>query len=236
MYGCPEVDNQCQTFDVPCETQCCDDNDLIDIPVEYIEWDNFTPYITIAGDGLEDELAAEFARLAAIEFARKTSIMQRRISIKGQACVSDYDMCHDTSLETIHRINKVIVNGIAYKPSISFNTENKNYTYCFYPSKTIVLYPAIEQDNQEIQIHYTVHPSKEACKVDSLLYNVYHSAIINGALSKILTLPAYSFSDLKTANYYRQLFLADIRNAIQDLTLGFSNDTMKLYRNKRLNR
>lgn len=92
---------------VPPQTpDCCGGELPMPEPVDTYDWYRWVPEIIVGVNEADEDMAASYARRAAIEFARKSRVLQRQIAIRLQPGVHRYPLepFEDESVQGVLRI------------------------------------------------------------------------------------------------------------------------------------
>jgi hypothetical protein len=137
-----------------------------------------------------------FVREAAIEFARKTSILQRTLWVDLQECVRDYRLVAPDGYK-IHLISEVSMGCLRLHPA-AYTTRHdlRHAQYFFDPPCGLAIGNSPDADEKEgLAVRTSVIPSHESCEVDAILLDLYADDIRAGALSRLFLMnnqPWYS--------------------------------------------
>lgn len=91
---------------VPPAEDCCDSTMPLTEAVDTYDWHRWVPEIIAGLENTVDDMAAAYARTAAIEFARKTRVLKRQIAIRLQKGILRYplDPFEDESVQGVLRV------------------------------------------------------------------------------------------------------------------------------------
>lgn len=198
---------------------------------EYVGWDKWVDEIGFAAPGVLDDMAAYYARQAAIEFAKKTRVLRRYFDIPLQRCVTDYYPCPMDG-ERIELINQVCINGECMTPRRDAGCE---LHYCGWrvkfnpPNQIIVDGDMCTDHNGRITVVAHVSPTKNACEVDAMLFDRYEDAITQGALSRLYVLPGRKWTSSGLSDVSRKRFTIAMDRAKNDVARGFMSGKEMAY-------
>ena len=154
------------------------------LPRPQISLNEFLPHVmaNVSGDSrapLASNVALSYIRRAAIRFARETGIVTRKEKVFLQSGVCEYPLRFDAENEIVSALVSAKRNGHDVRATIIdgvLTVDDMGYigTPC---------------DPQPVIVEFSVVPTGAACSVDSLLYDLYHDAIIDGALEQIHLMP-----------------------------------------------
>ena len=158
------------------------------LPRSRTKLEEFLPHVMamVQGDSrpaLPSNVALSYIRNAAIEFAKLSSVLRRTERIKIQDGNTAYPLVDEPDEEHIYRLVAVSrENG--YLPPLRAHYEDS----VLYLDKG-QSYSTSDCEDQYMLVDYVVIPTRNACKVDDILYTDWHDAIVDGALSKIHLMP-----------------------------------------------
>lgn len=198
--------------------------------VEFVSLTEFLPRITLIAKGVPDDIALEYIRQACQTLARDALLLQRDLYLDIQAQVRDYYLTQG-DFEQVHYVSDIHLSK--EKKSCSVPPRRLGYFECrdfvFEPNDKIILTqtPKMDAENQ-LFVRYFAIPTQTACEVDKLLFDRYHEVIVNGALSHLLLIRQYQFSDPQMAMIYDQRFKQGIAQAKIDVAKQFETTPQTL--------
>ncbi len=224
----------CGACKQPREKHCCSEyyRQRTIEPIDYSEWlDNVRIAVS---EEISDDILYDYIRRACIEFAKRTTILRRNITLKLQDCVGDYYPCLGEQ-ERIHKVRMLAINGICYKAIGDTCTWNVDgYKYWFAPPHTLEIHPAPKQYNKNSEVILTVIavPREDSNSVDSIIYDRYFDAIENYAIAKAMMLPLPTDEKKKQPNqsafaYRMTQFNKAIAQAKIDIAQHYSHGGQK---------
>ena len=192
----------------PQESDCCGAELPMPEPVDTYDWYRWAPEIIVGIEDASEDMAASYARRAAIEFARKARVLQRQIAIRLQPGVQRYPLepFEEESVQGVVRIE-----GPTGRCSCESETG---------PVDIGVV--SVDIARQELHIHpgaascgchtnrrgpewilVTVWeaPTEDSCKHDIFLYEQYRREITSGARAAFIQ-EAHAMGAYKTARGY----------------------------------
>lgn len=175
-----------------------------------VSLDKFVPHVLAFAIGnetsgaLPESAAKSFIRNAAFNFAERTGIITQTIKVDLQCGLSEYPL-DVSSCETII--------GVKHARFGDFESEECGRFWSWggvdftFDDDVLTIYPAPTKDMDEgLELTLIVAPNKDACDIDATLYNKWHDAIVNGALSEIHLMTNQPWSSVSRADYRRRLF------------------------------
>jgi hypothetical protein len=160
---------------------------------------------------LPDSAALSFIRNAAFTFAERTGILTQNIKVDLQCGLSEYPL-DLSSCDTII--------GVKHARFGDFETEGCGCFWSWggvdftFDDDVLSIYPAPTRDVEDgLDLTVIVAPNKDSCDIDATLYNKWHDAIVNGALSEIHLMTNQPWSSVSRADYRRRLFEEAISRA-----------------------
>src|SRR5699024_6536885 len=116
---------------------------------------------------------------AAIEFSKRTHVLQRTIKIITQECVRNYSLeppdC--TEIVAMHRVRTAC--GKVIRLATPANKMCSTLAWWEKPNEFVL--SSSPCDGTEYYIDVSVRPGQDACELPSELYDEYKQAIIHGA-------------------------------------------------------
>jgi hypothetical protein len=183
----------------------------------YVPIENFLPHVMVntVGDetsgSLPENAAISFIRNAAFKFAEKTGILTHDVKIDLQCGLGEYPVEIPTC-ETIIGVKNARLQNFETEDCGKFWSWG-NVDFAF-DDDVLFVEPAPTSDVADgLLAKVIVAPARDACELNSVLYDKWHDAIINGALSEIHMIPSRPWSSVSRADYRRRLFEEDISRA-----------------------
>lgn len=165
--------------------------------IDTYTWERFLPEVMVGIDDPDEEIAANYAREAAIEFAKKARVMQRQIVIPLQPGVCTYPVLpYDEE-----RIQGVIAASFdTAKPCPCSNGASGQldleYSYTFDAARneiTIQGSPKCHPKAHYLRLLVWASPTETSCQYDKFLYDNYRREIT--ILARRNYVLAYHFRD-----------------------------------------
>jgi hypothetical protein len=185
---------------VPCETVCI----AINRPVVQVCLDDFVQtlkgYATYKPEkrrvAAPDVALNDAIQATLQDFTRHTWLLQRRASITTVAGKRDYEIT-PVENEQIHLIKSVCVNGNCIKFKDNQCCENCNcgdiHGWNFEQPNRIV-FDSADCGNSKIEVNYIAMAVRNACEIDKRILDYYSDAIVQGAASRLLTMPGWEWT------------------------------------------
>lgn len=174
-----------------------------------ISFDDFVPDISVRTDGIPENVAAHFARVAAIEFARDTHIIRRTIWVDVQEGQQAYPLCVEDDYRIL-AISQVVLNGCelpAWPRGKRLAECMYRNWYVFEPPHNLMVAPVPCEDAAEaLEVHLVVCPGQDSCSIDQIVYDLYAETITDGALARIYAMRGEDWEDIRLADQHRRLF------------------------------
>jgi hypothetical protein len=172
--------------------------------------DKFVPHVLAFAIGdestgaLPENAAKSFIRNAAFNFAERTGIITQEITLDLQCGLCDYPI-EVSTCETIIGVKHAKLGNFESEDcGCSWNWGGIHFTF---DDDVLRIHPAPTKDIEDgLRLTLIVAPSKDACDIDATLYNKWHDAIVNGALSEIHMMTNQPWSSVSRADYRRRLF------------------------------
>lgn len=208
---------------------CCLRNDERD--VEFVDIAEMLPRVTLVAKGVPDSIAIEYLRQSAYTVARESRLLERTVRLKTQKGVDDYYL--ENGSEQIILVKSIRLLDNCDKRKVCFEPFNMCNGFKFFPPDKIILNEIPESDDKTIEVVYYAAPTQDTCEIDRLLYDRYHDVIVHGALSDLLNMTKYDFSDARMSSFYEQKFsrgIASIKiDVARDFVAGTGNEHPSKY-------
>jgi hypothetical protein len=180
-------------------------------PLETVSLSDFTPEVVLAAKDCPHEIAENYLRHAAIDFAERSQVVVRALYVHVQACVNDYLL----ELPTCERI--VSVQQVCNRDgcqAIVAATHGPCMLPCplgcgasvawFREPNMIFFSPAPNHDLQDaLKVDVATAPQRDACDLDRAYYEKYHEAVVHGALARLLMIKDSGWYDPNLARDHR---------------------------------
>jgi hypothetical protein len=197
--------------------------------------DKFLPHVLAFAIGdeqsgsLPENAALSFIRNAAFTFAEKTGIIKDTIKVDIQCGMNEYPL-EVATCEQIINISKARLGDFESDDcGIKWSWGNVSFQF---DDDVIYIHPAPTQDiDLGLELEVVLAPAKDACEVDSRLYDKWHDAIIHGALAEIHMMPGRPWSSVSRADYRRRLFNEEVSRAINRKVLKGTREPLKMAMN-----
>lgn len=196
-----------------CHSCCLNDNGR---EVEFVDLREFLPRVRLVARGVPEEIALEYLGQSALDFARKTHLLKRKLRFNTQVGVRDYYL----KTGELEQIFLVLADTCAVRPCAVSATSCPEFA--FEPPNKIMIHHQNKIDEYYFQVNYLAIPRQDACAVDKLLFDSHQEAIVSGALANLLLMRQYEFSDVSLAVVYEQKFNKAVHQAKNDVARGFN--------------
>lgn len=155
---------------------------------ESVSLEEFLPEVEVEARGVSRDLALWYIREACIEFAEETEFMRRREVLTLQKGVSDYFLTPIDG-EQVLKLTGVCYHGRAVDTKSLLRGHDRGVSVSFQPPYQLRLNEEVTKDcDYCAAVDYVALPDRNACDVDRQFSRRYHSAIVTGALAKLLGL------------------------------------------------
>jgi hypothetical protein len=180
-------------------------------PFEAVSYASFVPEVILATADCPEEVAQNYIREAVIDFAERSQVLTRQVSVDVQAGVSDY-------LLTLPLPERVIsvqsMNGEPWSERAVYTTTmgyRLPVQHCgegnfvqFLPPNVVRLLPTPQHDRPDaLHLSLAVAPMRDSCEVDRSFYERYHEAIISGALARLYRAKGTTWFDAGMAKLHQ---------------------------------
>lgn len=196
-----------------------------------VSFDEFLPELSLEIPELPDDIIMNYVRSAAIEFAERTHVLQRELTICLQPCVGNY------ILESPDCTRIVALSGICRSCDcggpVTRLTSAPCWVSCFglhawwERPGTIWFQPAPTQPD-EATVRVSVAPTVDACEVDAVLLTDHKEAIQAGARARIYNIPRRPWSSVPFAEEQRREFDRRVASAGTERLLGGNIGAVKM--------
>lgn len=221
----------CGSCGVAREKHCCGDY-YRQRTIEYVDYEEWLPNVSIAvSEEIADPILYDFIRRGAIEFAKRTGVLKRNITLKLEDCVADYYPCVGDQ-ERIDIVDMLSINGQCYQAiGDTCSWQVGGHKYWFHPPHTLEIHPApkIEKINEVILTVKAV-PSESSHSVDRLIYDRYFEAITHYAIAQAMLIPLSTEEKKKSVSgevmvYRQNEFKKEVNRAKIDLARHYSSES-----------
>lgn len=219
----------CCPSDPDKDKNCCVVEHRRQRTIEYACYNLWLPNVRVVNPTVPDNILLDYIREAAIEFASRTHILTRDVTIKTQKCVADYWPCLGQD-EIIRRVKMVSVDGECYDAvGNTCSWELESGTFWFYPPNSLEV-PGDLKEGTEVRLTVSAIPSQTSSYVDKIIYDNYFTAITDYAAAKAQLVPI-SKDDIdeygSTHSSVYQLRMDNFNRAVKraktDVSKNFSN-------------
>jgi hypothetical protein len=177
-------------------------------PFETVPFSAFTPEVILATGDCPSEIAENYLRHAAIDFAERSQVLTRKFHVGFQACVPDY-LIDPPACERIVSIQRVCFDGDCADSAVVSHEPCRLPCACgssavwFEPPNIVNVTPAPRSDyDGGLWLRFSVAPLRDACEIDRLFYERYHEAIVHGALARLFGIKKTEWYDPQLATMH----------------------------------
>lgn len=192
------------------QTPDCQGGDPIVELVDTTDWYRWVPEIIVGFDDASEDMAATYARRAAIEFSRKTRVLKRQVAIHLQPGVTRYPLhpFTDERAEGVLQIESA--QGHCACESCTSHTlvnvgdvrvDRAKQELVFYPSHGCCGRHFHARGPEHLLVTLWVAPTEDSCRHDEFLYEQYRSEVTIGARAAFIG-EAHSMGSYKTTRGY----------------------------------
>lgn len=194
--------------------------------------EDFLPHViaaTIDNEGktsLPENAAISYIRNAAITFARRTQILKDTIYVDLQCGLTDYPI-ETSDCEKIVSIKSAKFSDWEVEDcGLGWSFGEVNFKFA---DDVLRISPAPNKDiPRSLELEVVTVPNRDACELDSRLYDQWHDTIVNGALASIHAMPSRSWSSMSRADYLRKLFNEEIGEANVDRVMDGHDGPLRM--------
>lgn len=174
-------------------------------PADTVSLDEFLPYVMYQVSGLPAEVAAHTLRLAAIELAKHTGLLERTIHMTAQQGVEFYalDLGPDVAVSSVRQVT---VNGCCYAPYRELCDCLPNRHFYYDKQRGLMIDPAGEDRARGIEVIAKVVPGQDTCELDRCLYDVHAEVVSDGAMARIMNIPTAPWYEPNSARAFARRF------------------------------
>lgn len=208
---------------------------------------SFYPYIVPHVSGCPEITIDTHLMSSIIEFSERTMILERdHDPVTIVKDISDYDFeppinnhlvikivnawCQGQSLHPIapdgitdptiyNRFANKDNSVVTGKPRNIFQKDERTFTLLPVPDETVA---------QSLTMRVALKPTRSATTVEDVFYEDYAEIIADGALSKLMLIPAQKFTNPQMAGIHNQKFVMGINKIKQIATRGFVRSNVKI--------
>lgn len=175
------------------------------VPIE-----DFTPQLlaaTIDSEGktsLPESAATSYIRSAAIEFARRTQILKNDITVDLQCGLKEYPLETDDCEKVVAIVCAQYENWMEEDCGCAWSFGDVRFQL---DDGILHIDPAPNEDIPGgLKLKVVTIPNRDACELDSRLFDEWQDAIVEGALSRLYSMPSRPWSSMSRSDYSRRLF------------------------------
>lgn len=196
-------------------------------------WSDFHPYIAHHVIGCPDPLMERYARMAAIEFCRRTACWQKTLDpvlTDGTTVVS---LVPDANTQVI-KIKGVEVDGSSYpivdaKLGLDLVRTDSQQSFCFtQDNKTLNVYP-VKVVNLPVVVDAVLAPTITATSIDDGIGNDYIMDIATGAAASLQRISDSQWTDMNSSQINQAVFNGRMATVASKVARGFIDHKMPSY-------
>ena len=162
--------------------------------IDYLCYAAWLPNVRILVPHVPDNILLDYIRRAAIEFATRTAILTRNISLDIQDGVADYWPCLGGE-ERIERVRLLSIGGHCYRPvGHTCSWELSCGHFWFHPPNSLEIHPP-PRECATVILTVDAVPSETSSQCDHLLHDRYFEAIAAYAAAQAALIPPMDDSD-----------------------------------------
>ena len=197
-------------------------------------WSDFHPYIAHHVIGCPDPLMERYARMAAIEFCRRTACWQSTLfSVMTDGITSVITLVPDDETQII-KIKSVSVDAQTYpvvdsKIGLDLVRTDSQQSFCFtQDNKTLKIYP-IQVVNLPVVVDAVLAPTITATSIDDGIGNDYIMDIATGAAASLQRIPDSQWTDMNSSQINQAVFNGRMATVASKVARGFIDHKMPSY-------
>lgn len=202
--------------------------DIIYDKYPVVPLDLFLPELLLEIPELPDEIALHYVREAAIEFATRSHVLERTVTICAQDWVQDY-LLEPPDCTRMLAVQSICATGCCGGAVTRLSTRPCQLAcgtvYSWYEEPNII---HITGGAASYDVRISVAPKRDACELPSPLYERYKSAIQTGALANLYGIPRRPWSSQPLAISRRMEFDRRIASAGIDRLMGHQQGPIKM--------
>ena len=188
---------------------CCGPEQVIEL-VDTYDWYRWVPEIIVGLESASEDMASAYARTAAIEFARKSRVLQREVLVQLQEGVYRYPLTpfEDESVQGVVSIDSAAgscqcesSSKGTYIGEVAINIARQELTLSHTQSGGACGCHVNGRGPEWLKVTVWAAPTEESCKHDVFLYEQYRTDIQYGARAKFLA-DAHAYNSYKTSRGY----------------------------------
>ena len=177
-------------------------------------------------DGIEQPMAEDYVRKAAIDFCTKTQIIRRKLDIELIACADEYLMDLE-DCDRVVSIQEACGYEVLSKEPCAMPVCSGHHIWYVSPNSLKVSPTPVESGNK-LRVVVSVAPTQDCCELDAVLYQNYREAIIDKALSMLYRIKQARWFDLNLATIHEKDYKQAIVQAGADRLLGVRRGKIRL--------
>lgn len=192
----------------------------------------FYPYVLPYVIGCPLPVVDHHARLATIEFCRRTSCWQKTMDpINSNGVDHLIELDQDTGLQIV-KVKAVTVDGINWplvdsSAGLALLRSGSQQSFCFTQDNKILHIHPLQVAGIAVQVDAVLAPSRTATTIDDVIGNDYLQDMAHGAVASIQRIPAQEFTDINSAVAEQQQFNNRIGTVAAKVSRGFLAQKMR---------
>lgn len=169
-------------------------------------------------DGIEQPMAEDFIRKAAIDFCTRTQIIRRETVVELIECANEY-LIDIADCERVVSIQSACGYEVLSNPPCDTQNCGGHYLW-FVPPNNLMISPTPSQSGDEVRVVVSVAPKQDCCELDKILYEKYRETIINKALAMLYRVKQARWFDLTLSQMHEKDYQLGVVQAGADRLLG----------------
>ena len=196
-----------------------------------MQWSEFNPYVIQFVIGCPDPLIEQHARLAAIEFCRRTLCWQQTLDpLFTNGTDTLVELEPDSGVQFV-KVKSVSVGGFTHPLTDSVNglamlRQGSQQPFCFtQDNKTLNIHP-LQVAQVPVVIEAAMSPTLKATSFDDALGEYLHD-IASGAIASLMRVPGQPWTDYNASNIHSVQFASRISTVSAKVSRGFMSQKMR---------
>lgn len=199
-----------------------------------MQWTEFGPYVLPYVSGCPEPVLEHNARLAAIDFCRRTLCDTRTLEpvFTTGASAVDIEPPADTK---IVKVTKVAIDGREFKiapPSLGQELvlTGSQEEFCFTSDNQTLIINPVQADGLPVVITAALAPTLTAAELADAVAHEYMQDIAPGVISAIMRIPNQPFTgDLQTISLYATGYGSRVSTVAAKIARGMAGAKMRSY-------
>jgi hypothetical protein len=214
--------------------------------MNFVNIDKFLPYVLPYAEKCPQLVARRAIRDTIIDIANRTQMTKIRVELKSKKGYGTYElqmpygitvgMMDDVTYDgaPLKAINRPMLRQLYPEADLTRLSGEPKYYYHTNSPLVLTLAPAPQDDGKSIVCEVDVSFTREMNDFPEEYYTRYAELVAEGALSRILSMPAQTFTDLGMATQWANMYAEGIRELLMDAYRDFTKEAGKVrvqYRN-----